>query len=111
MVYFVDMEENITLLNCVMDERVCCDTIFRALRIYDDMYLLCDLWVLNGMFIHSHLNFTDRMRKIADILEWFHSPDFVAFIQHDDVPHDIPIRGYEYYDTQLGSTGIFVAVD
>jgi len=109
--YFTDSKgerpENLAL---VMDERLCCDTIFRVVRLAPKIYIAYDLLVLNGTRIHETLTFSQRQIKIEDLLELFHHPDFVALIPIADAPVGTHVRGYEQYDEVPGSTGVYLPV-
>ena len=91
-----------------MDDRVCGDTIFRAIRISPRVFVISDIWVFNGENIHHGKTFADRQAIIAQILDYFHEPDLTAFVHMDDVPVGTLVRGYEVYDDLPGSIGAFV---
>ena len=95
-------------LALVMDERLCCDTIFRVVRLAPKIYVVYDLLVLNGTRLHDTLSFSHRREKIATLLELFHQPDLVALTTVEDAPIGCHIRGYEQYDGIPGSIGVFV---
>ena len=107
--YFTDTKgERAEKLALVMDERLCCDTIFRVVRLSPKAYVVYDLLVLNGRRIHEELSFSQRQQKIADMLELFHQPDLVALTTIADAPVGCHIRGYEQYDDVPGTIGIYV---
>ena len=91
-----------------MDERLCCDTIFRVVRLAPKSYVVYDLVVLNGFRVHDVLSFSQRQERIANLLDLFHQPDLVALTTIDDAPVGCHIRGYEQYDGIPGSIGVFV---
>jgi hypothetical protein len=93
-----------------MDERVCCDTIFRGVRVAPKLYIVYDLFVLNGTKVHETLTFSQRQEKIAEILELFHFPDLVALVTISDAPVGTHIRGYEQYDNVPGTIGVYLPV-
>ena len=92
----------------VMDERVCCDTIFRVVRLAPKSYIVYDVLVLNGTRIHETMTFVQRQEKIAELLELFHFPDLVALITIADAPVGTHIRGYEQYDGNPGTIGVYI---
>jgi len=107
--YFTNAKgEHPEALALVMDERVCCDTIFRVVRLAPKSYIVYDVLVLNGTRIHETLSFADRQEKIAELLDLFHFPDLVALTTIADAPVGTHIRGYEQYDHVPGSTGVFL---
>ena len=107
--YFTDAKgERPQDLALVMDERVCCDTIFRVVRLAPKSYIVYDVLVLNGIRIHDSLTFVQRQERIAEILELFHFPDLVALTTIDNAPVGTHIRGYEQYDGVPGTIGVYL---
>jgi hypothetical protein len=98
-------------LSLVMDERICCDTIFRTTRLSKDVFVVNDIWVLNGTVVHSLANWTQRQEWLAEILRMFHQPDLTALFTVADAPVGALVRGYEYYDDLPGSIGVFSRED
>ncbi len=108
---FVDTQDRTTNLPIVLDERMCCDTILRATRLSSSVYVIPDIWVLNGKKVFETDFFEDRQQTVASLLETFHKPDLTALLSVDDVPEGTPIRGYEWYDGFPRTYGIFVPVE
>lgn len=102
---------NETPIPLVMDERLFSDTVLRVVKIGKDQYVVYDIDYLNGKSVFDIWNYQTRSQKIKDILEVFHSPDLSALISVDDVPHGTIVRGYEHYDDQPGSMGVFLPVN
>lgn len=94
-------------LSVVLDERVCCDTIFRTTRLSKNVFIVNDVWVMNGTNVHSLGAWTQRQEWIAECLRLFHQPDLTALFTLADAPAGALVRGYEYYDDTPGSTGVF----
>jgi len=107
--YFTDAKgdrpQNLAL---VMDERVCCDTILRVVRLDPRQYIVYDILVLNGVRIHDSLTFAQRQERIAEILELFHAPDLAALMTVADAPVGTHVRGYEQYDGEPGTIGVYL---
>jgi hypothetical protein len=93
-----------------VDERLCCDTIFRVVRLAPKSYIVYDVLVLNGIRIHETLTFAQRQAKIAELLELFHFPDLVALTTVADAPVGTHVRGFEQYDGEPGSIGVYLPV-
>jgi hydroxyacyl-ACP dehydratase HTD2-like protein with hotdog domain len=91
-----------------MDERVCCDTILRVVRLDPRQYIVYDILVLNGVRIHDSLTFAQRQERIAEILELFHGPDLAALMTIADAPVGTHVRGYEQYDGEPGTIGVYL---
>jgi hypothetical protein len=107
--YFTDSKgERPEKLALVMDERLCCDTIFRIVRLAPKVYVVYDVLVLNGTRIHDTLSFTDRQAKITELLELFHFPDLVALMPIASAPVGTHVRGYEQYDSVPGTIGVYL---
>jgi hypothetical protein len=98
-------------LNIVMDERLCCDTIFRTTRLSKEVFVVNDVWAINGTIIHSDSTWLQRQERIAESLRLFHQPDLTALVSLEDAPVGTLVRGYEYYDDVPGSIGVFSRED
>jgi hypothetical protein len=98
-------------LTIVMDERMCSDTIFRTIRLSKDVFVVCDVWAINGTIVHPLANWSQRQEWIAESLKLFHHPDFTALFTLADAPVGALVRGYEYYDDLPGSVGVFSRED
>lgn len=105
---FVDQQDRVTPLSLVMDERVCSDTVLRAVQLSQTMYVVSDIRFLNGVNLFETLSFSDRKAKLVDLLDAFHVPDLVALVLPDDVPSTTPVRGTETYDDKPGTLGVFL---
>ena len=95
-------------ISVVMDERVCCDTIFRVVRLSPKVFVIYDILVLNGKMLFETTNYETRRQKVLEILELFHFPDLCAFLPPTQLPVGVHIRGYEQHDSTPGSLGVFV---
>ena len=99
---------NFESVSVVIDERLCCDTIFRAVKISPNMFVLYDIFVLNGTNVHVTSTFAQRQQRLSDLLAEFHFPDLAAFVTVDQAPVSTLVRGYEQYDNVPGTIGTFV---
>jgi hypothetical protein len=108
---FVDTHDQVTPLMTIMDERICCDTVLRAIRLSPTVYVIYDVRTLNGKNLFETLHFEDRQQLVANLLETFHHNDLVSFISVDDVPDGIPVHGIEHYDHQPGTVGVFLPAE
>ncbi len=106
---FVDSNENIVMIYMVFDERLFSDTVLRVVRLNSMMFIIYDIRYLNGSPFHEIHPYAYRMNKIRQMLDVFHHPDLVSLVTPDEVAeYAYPIRGYEYYDNQPGSMGVFL---
>lgn len=108
---FTDRSEKITAIHLVLDERLFSDTVFRVVRIGPSRFIVYDIRYLNGLNVFEKYNYEYRKNLMAELLDEFHQRDLVAL----EFPEDIPeqgylLRGYEHYDDQPGSLGVFLPV-
>ena len=108
---FADAHDNLTVIHAVFDERVFSDTVFRAVKIHINRYIVYDMRMVNGTDVHSTHSYAERSKWMKELLETFHSPDLVALNTVDQVPEwDLTVRGYECYDDAPGTLGVFLPV-
>ena len=108
---FKDNREQVTQIPIVMDERLFSDTILRVVKIGKQEYVVYDIDYLNGKNVFEIWNYHKRIDKAAEILEFFHYPDLSALMLPEDVPHGTTLRGYDWYDDQPASMGVFLPAD
>lgn len=108
---FKDNREQVTQIPIVMDERIFSDTILRVVKIGKSEYVVYDIDYLNGKDVFGIWNYQKRIGKVAEILEFFHYPDLSALMLPEDAPYGTSLRGYECYDDQPGSMGVFLPAD
>jgi hypothetical protein len=109
--FFKDSREQLTQIPMVMDERLFSDTILRVVKIGKSEYVVYDIDYLNGQSVFEKWNYQTRIIKLAEILEFFHYPDLSALMLPEDAPYGTTVRGYECYDDQPGSMGVFIPID
>jgi hypothetical protein len=105
---FVDSEDRVIPIPVVLDERLFSDTVIRATQLRTSVFLVSDLRYLNGKFVYETMNYEERRAKLGQLIDMFHSPDLTALLTHDEVPSNIPVRGWEHYDDKPGSLGVFL---
>jgi hypothetical protein len=105
---FVDTHDVVTPVPIVLDERLFSDTVLRVVRVSPTLFVACDIRYLNGVNLFERLSFADRKARLAELLAEFHAPDLAALVLPEDVPHGTLLRGYESYDDQPGSLGVFL---
>lgn len=106
---WIDSKGTLTNIPVFLDERICFDTLFRAIRLSPNVFSLGDILLLNGNPIYGRLNYEQRKDRIATLLEFFHSTDLTAFFPPDVFPAGTLFHGTEYYDSLPGSQGVFVS--
>lgn len=108
---FVDSRDRWTPLRIVMDERICCDTVIRAVQVSPDLFIVYDLRTLNGVCLWETLSCAERRTTLRSLLEVCHRPDLVALMDVEDAPAGLLVRGTECYDDQPGTLGVFLRVE
>lgn len=105
---FVDKNDVCTSLPIVMDERLFSDTVLRVIQLKPAVFLACDIRVLNGISMYDTLSYASRRGLLETLLDAFHHTDLTAVVSYDKVPDDSLIRGWEYYDNEPGTMGVFL---
>lgn len=108
MALFEDSRGTTTPLSVILDERMFSDTVLRAIRLSPSIYVVCDIWVLNGVNLHETLPYTRRRETLDALMDEFHSPELTALVLPEQTPRSALLRGYEYYDDAPGTMGIFL---
>jgi hypothetical protein len=91
-----------------MDERLFSDTVLRVIQLKPAVFLACDIRVLNGISVYDTLSYTSRRGLVETLLDAFHHTELTALVSYDKVPEDSLIRGWEYYDNEPGTMGVFL---
>lgn len=108
---FADKQDRVEIVYLVMDERVFSDTVLRVVNLGPWRYVVYDMPLFNGTPLVETHSYRQRKEKLAEVLDVFHFPDLIALEMPDEVAlWDTPIRGYEHYDEDPGSVGVFCPV-
>lgn len=94
-------------LAIVLDERICCSTLFRAERLSPTLFVVADMLYLNGRFVWETHSFAQRSKWLHDLLQEFHTQELGRLVHKDDL-HQVPIRGWECYNASPGMQGVFL---
>lgn len=100
--------ESVVSIPLVLDERMFSDTILRVVKIGKEEYVVYDVDYWNGNSVFELWNYQTRIEKVNAMLELFHSPVLTALIRIEDAPIGTLVRGYECYDENPGSMGVFL---
>ncbi len=103
---FVDKRETPVVLPIVLDERLCSDTVIRVVQLKPSVFLACDIRVLNGICVYEKLSYAARHALLEDLLNAFHHTDLTALLI--DAPTDCILHGWEHYDDEPGTIGVFL---
>lgn len=91
-----------------MDERLCSDTVIRVIQLKPGVLLACDIRWLNGICVYEKLPYSARQDLLTNLVEAFHQPDLTALLTYEEVPPTTLVRGWEHYDDEPGSLGVFL---
>lgn len=108
---FVDHAEKVTPVQLVLDERMFSDTVIRVTQLSPDVFLACDIRWLNGKNLFETMPYSKRRAVLDELLGLLHVPALTALLTYDEVPVLTPIRGYETYDDQPGTLGVFLPAE
>lgn len=97
-------------LKCIVDERICGDTILRVERLSATKYVVSDIWMYNSNCISACSTFEQRYTWTKDILDIAHqfTEDTIQLIHKSALPEGTLFRGEEVYTNTPNSTGFFV---
>lgn len=103
---FVDKHEKTTNLPIVLDERLFSDTVLRVIQVKPNVYIVSDIRYLNGINVYEKLSYESRRCLLNTLIEEFHQTELTALLT--DAPVDCILHGWEYYDNEPGSMGVFL---
>ncbi len=103
---FVDKHDKVTSLPIILDERLFSDTVIRAIQLKPDVFLACDIRYLNGTNVHEKLSYSARRALVENLLDAFHRTELTALLT--EAPVDCILHGWEHYDDQPGTLGVFL---
>lgn len=106
--WFVDHRDTPVALPIVLDERLFSDTVIRVIQLKPSVFLACDIRYLNGLNVYEKLSYESRRTLLESLLQECHHPDLTALLTYAEMPEDASIRGWEYYDTEPGTMGVFL---
>ncbi len=108
--WFVDHRDTPVALSIVLDERLFSDTVIRVIQLKPSVFLACDIRYLNGLNVYEKLSYESRRTLLESLLYECHHPDLTALLTYAEMPDDASVRGWEYYDTEPGTMGVFLPV-
>lgn len=108
---FVDHAEKVTPVQLVLDERMFSDTVLRVTQLSPHVFLVCDIRWLNGKNLFETLPYSKRRAVLDELLGMVHVPALTAMLTYNEVPVLTPVRGWETYDEEPGSLGVFLPAE
>lgn len=106
--WFVDHRDTPVALPIVLDERLFSDTVIRVIQLKPSVFLACDIRYLNGINVYEKLSYESRRTLLESLLYECHHPDLTALLTYAEMPDDASVRGWEYYDSEPGTMGVFL---
>lgn len=106
--WFVDHRDTPVALSIVLDERLFSDTVIRVIQLKPSVFLACDIRYLNGINVYEKMPYESRRTLLESLLYECHHPDLTALLTYTEMSDDASIRGWEYYDTEPGTMGVFL---
>jgi hypothetical protein len=103
---FVDRHDKVTQLPIVLDERMFSDTVIRVIQLKPSVFLACDIRYLNGTCVYEKLSYSARRALLESLLDEFHHTELTALLT--EAPYDALLHGWEYYDDEPGTLGVFL---
>ena len=99
-------------LPCIVDERICGDTFFRAEKVGPLDFVISDIWMYNSNCVFATSTFEQRYNWLKIFLPTFtsHIPGTVKFIHKSDI-QDTNIKGFEEHPLEVAKHGYFVECD
>ena len=96
-------------LRCIVDERMCGDTILRVERISPTKFVLSDIWMYNSNCVCACSTFEQRYKWTKELLSIAHqhTEDTIQIIHKSELPEGTLFRGEEVYTNVVNSTGFF----
>jgi len=97
-------------LRCIVDERVCGDTLLRVERLSPKVFAVSDVYIYNSNCIFKGSSFEQRYNWIRDLLKIAHSPseDTITLLHKSALPEGTLFRGEELYTSAPATNGFFV---
>jgi len=108
---FVDHAEKVTPIQLILDERMFSDTVLRVTQLSPNVFLVCDVRWLNGKNVYETMTYAKRRAVLDELLGMLHVPALGALLTYEEVPVLTPVRGWETYDDQPGSLGVFLPAE
>jgi hypothetical protein len=103
---FMDTHDRVTPLSIFLDEHLFSDTVLRVVQLKPNVFLACDIRYLNGTCVYEKLSYVARRALLETLLDEFHSTELTALLT--DAPTDSLLHGWEHYDDEPGTLGVFL---
>lgn len=98
-------------LECIVDERICGDTVLKVEKLNEFEYVVADIWMYNSNCVFVCSTFEQRYRWLKTFLsEFTKSIELmtIELIHKSDLETGYFLKGYEEYLDEPGKHGYFV---
>jgi hypothetical protein len=98
-------------VNCIIDERLCGDTFFRAEKT-GNTFIISDIWIYNSNCVYACSTFSQRYEWLPKLLNKFtQHVEGIAKLVHKSEIQGYKIIGYEEHPEEIGKHGYFIEKD
>ena len=108
--YWVNSQEY-EQLPCIVDERICGDTVLRVEKLNDLEYVVADIWMYNSNCVYVCSTFQQRYEWLKKFLSEFTTyidGVTIELIHRSDLDPGYYLKGYELHTNECGKHGYFV---
>lgn len=110
MCYWITSQE-CEQLPCIVDERICGDTVLRVERLSDLEYVVADIWMYNSNCVYVCSTFQQRYEWLKKFLTKFTTYIdglTIELIHKSDLEPGYFLKGYEEHPEEPGRNGYFI---
>ena len=108
--YWINSQES-KKLPCIVDERICGDTVLRVEKLSELEYVVADIWMYNSNCVFVCSTFEQRYNWLKTFLNEFTSyidGQTIELIHKSDLEKGYYLKGYEEYPNEPGKYGYFI---
>lgn len=111
--YWINSQEY-KIVPCIIDERICGDTVLRVEKLSELEYVIADIWMYNSNCVFACSTFEQRYHWLKTLLSTFTScieGVTAELIHKSDLEPGYYLKGYEDYPYEAGRHGYFTDKD
>ena len=108
--YWVSSQES-KQIPCIVDERICGDTVLRVEKLSELEYVVADIWMYNSNCVFVCSTFEQRYEWLKKFLAEFTTyieSVTVELIHKSDLEPGYYLKGYEVYSNEPGKSGYYI---
>jgi len=107
--YWVNSQESVRV-PCIVDQRICGDTVLRVEKLSDLEYVVSDIWMYNSNCVYACSTFKQRYDWLSQFLRTFTTyidGVTIELIHKSDLEPGYFLKGYEDHPYEAGRSGYF----